>query len=91
MSVRAYAHRMERGKIFLHEAPDAASSWEEPGIKWLASQEGVYRVKGPMCRWEMTQSDKDGPGYIRKETGWLTNSRELAELLQGTFESRSEQ
>ena len=39
-----------------------------------------------MCRWEMMATDRrglQGTGYVRKETGWLTNSRELAELLEG--------
>ena len=83
VSVRAYARQMRKGKVFLHEAPKEAGSWEEPDMVWLAAQPGVIRVNGPMCRWDMTQEDAAGVGFIRKETGWLTNSQVLADLLQG--------
>ena len=53
----------------------------------LASTPGAYVVKGPMCNWGMEAIDKkkDPPekGLVRKETGWMTNSKELAELLEG--------
>ena len=82
-SVRAYARQLLHGKCFLHEAPRDAESWNEPDMVWLAAQPGVHWVKGPMCRWKMTQADAQGEGYIRKETGWLTNDESLAHLLGG--------
>ena len=45
-----------------------------------------------MCRWEMMATDRhglQGTGYVRKETGWLTNSRELAELLEGECSNKA--
>jgi len=83
VSVQAYARQLKKGKLFLHEAPKSASSWKEPDMKWLSAQPGVHRVDGPMCRWEMKQEDEEGEAYVRKETGWLTNCEELAQLLQG--------
>eukprot|EP00973_Karenia_brevis_P011880 1612471-Karenia_brevis.AAC.1 len=41
-----------------------------------------------MCRWGMKQEDQDGEGYIRKETGWLTNCSELADLLEGECKNK---
>ncbi len=82
-----YWRQIERGRIFLHEHPWSASSWSEPEIVALSERPDVYVVKGPMCRWEMTATDRKvwphRTGYVRKETGWMTNSKELAELLEG--------
>ena len=50
-------------------------------MQWLASQPGVYYVEGPMCHWHMTSTDAQGEALVKKETGWLTNSYELANLL----------
>ena len=74
---------MNKSKYFLREALKGARSWQELDMKWLEAQEGVYRVDGAMSRWEMMQTDSEGPGYVRKESGWLTNSQELAKLLEG--------
>jgi len=82
-----YWRQIHRGRLFLHEHPWGASSWKEPEITALSSRPDVYIVKGPMCRWGMESTDKrvDPPrtGYVRKETGWMTNSKRLAELLEG--------
>ena len=45
----------------------------------------MYVVRGPMCKWGMTATDRrglQGTGFVRKETGWMTNHPGLAELLE---------
>jgi hypothetical protein len=55
-----------------------------PEVKELEADSRVYKVTGPMCRWEMKAKDKDGnEGFVRKETSFLTSSKELAEILSG--------
>ena len=45
----------------------------------LASDPRVVVVKGAMCAWSMMDVDiHEVPGYVRKHTGWLTNSRCIA-------------
>ena len=73
-TVHLYRLQMAMGLYFLHEHPDGASSWNEPGMAYLANSSGVHRVTGDMCRWGMTQYDDNGPGLIKKPTGSLTNS-----------------
>ncbi len=36
-----------------------------------------------MCKWGMVSEDAQGPGFVLKPTGWLTNSKFLAETLKG--------
>ena len=45
----------------------------------------MYVVRGPMCKWGITATDRrglQGTGFVRKETGWMTNHPGLAELLE---------
>ena len=55
----------------------------------LLAMDGVVYVQGPMCRYEMQLPDhlrdeSDGVReYIRKETGFITNSVEIAMELDG--------
>ena len=51
----------------------------------ISSRDDVYVVRGPMCKWGMTATDRrglQGTGFVRKETGWMTNHPGLAELLE---------
>ena len=85
-SCELYKKQYEAGRWFLHEAPWGAASWKDPEIQELASKPGVQKVRGPMCRWEMSATDKrglQGTGFVKKETGWLTNCKPLAEPLEG--------
>eukprot|EP00972_Heterocapsa_arctica_P100962 14881623-Heterocapsa_arctica.AAC.1 len=44
-----------------------------------------------MCRWGMKAADKNGRvGYVKKETGRMTNSPELEDALEDYCECMSE-
>ena len=86
VSCKMYRKQYDSGRWFLHEAPWGAASWKDPQVQAILALPGVYLVKGPMCRWEMKATDRrglQGHGYVRKETGWLTNNERLASLLKG--------
>ena len=88
-SVDLYEEQYRQGRYFLHEAPWSATSWKDPKVVELASKPGVYTVRGPMCRWGMQATDRrglQGTGYVRKETGWMTNHPELAAILKGEWQ-----
>ena len=70
------------GLYFLHEHPHNAKSWGNALMQELLRKEGVYRVRGDMCTWGMKQCDQEGEGLIKKPTGFLTNSREIAKILE---------
>jgi hypothetical protein len=86
-SIRFYRQQMSRDRYFLHEHPWGADSWHEPEMESLINEPNVFLVKGPMCRWGMKAIDRrENPpreGFVRKETGWLTNSPVLAKILEG--------
>ena len=76
-----YFEQMKRGDYFLHEHPAGASSWQTPAMVRLSAAPGVVRVTGDMCAHGMWQTDKEGPGLVRKPTGFMTNSPCLAERV----------
>ncbi len=79
----SYKEQYHRGRLFLHEHPKPAGSWQEPEIKEVQELPGVFTVQSPMCKWHMVAEDGEGVGYVRKETLWMTNSKILAEALGG--------
>lgn len=86
VACRNYRMQYDRGRYFLHEHPWPAESWNEPEMQELLTLPGVRKVKGPMCRWDMRAEDKrglQGEGFVRKETGWVTNCPAIAEVLEG--------
>ncbi|CAK0855964.1 unnamed protein product [Prorocentrum cordatum] len=89
VAIEAYNKQYDAGRYFLHEHPATATSWKEQGMEELMSREGVYYAQGPMCRYglqlpEKYRDESDGvPEYVRKETGFITNSEEIWHELNG--------
>ena len=69
------------GRYFLHEHPQGAWSWRTPDILSLMRTPGVGGRVGDMCRHGMVAANSDGPGLVRKPTGWLSNSSALLDEL----------
>ena len=47
---RCYELQWREGRNFLHEHPQAASSWQEREIQRLLQEEGVNKTVGDRCR-----------------------------------------
>ena len=82
-AVGAYTEQHRNGRFFLHEHPRPSSSWEEPEVQKLMAMEGVIVVESPMCKWHMMSEDNQGAGFVKKETRWVTNSPEVAKIIEG--------
>ena len=75
---------MEMQKHFVHEHPEDSSSWKMPEIQSLNNDPRVYSIDGPMCRWSLrTRGLKNKTEFMRKQTRWITSSKEIAEVLRG--------
>ena len=89
VAVDAYLAQHRAGRYFVHEHPKGAASWLEDCVGRLKEEPGCVYVEGPMCRWEMRLPDhlhdeSDGiREYVRKETGFITNSPHIAQTLSG--------
>ena len=55
-----------------------------PLVQSLASDPTVRSIDGPMCRWSLkARGSNDKVEFMRKQTRWLTSSKEIAEVLRG--------
>ena len=53
-----------------------------PEVQSLVNDPRVHSIDGPMCRWSLkTRGSKSE--FMRKQTRWLTSSKEIAEVLRG--------
>ena len=77
-----YAEQAAAGRYFLHEHPSGASSWGLTAVKALQELHGVTRVNADQCQYGATAvSGTQRGGQVKKPTGFLTNSPELASAL----------
>ena len=73
-----YLKQVARGCYFLHEHPGFADSWTERCVQEVWAKKGVRRVLSDQCMFG--QPNEQGEP-IRKPTGFLTNSTEIAACL----------
>ena len=78
---KLYRMQVEGGRYFLHEHPQAATSWREPCMQKLLQEEGVQRVIGDQCQYGSNVKGGNHEGPARKSTGFLTNSPCIARKL----------
>ena len=74
---------LARGKHFLHEHPQgASSSWKEGCVERLANQDGVNTTVGHLCQYGMAIIDESGASVpIMKPTRWLSSSIQMLRRL----------
>ncbi len=84
-----YREQHEAGRFFLHEHPQAASSWEEESIRAVRELEGVEVVTADQCQYgaEVTVGSYRGEP-VRKATGFMSNAPKLLEELSRRCGSR---
>ena len=76
--------QMKMQKHFVHEHRKDSTSWEMPEVQSLINDLRVYSIDGPVCRWSLrTRGSKDKTEFVKKQTRWITSSKEVAEVLRG--------
>ena len=73
-----YQAQVDDGKYFLHEHPQAASSWNLDCVRAILEQDFVERTVCDQCQY--SHEDRDG-NPVRKATGWMSNSPEILKQL----------
>ena len=72
----------ESGRIFLHEHPNSAGSWQELAIAKLLKLLGVHKAQLDMRQYGLQTAGPDGTiGFAKKTTSLLTNSEIMAKTL----------
>ena len=75
--IELYTIQMEAGRCFLHEHPEAASSWAMPEVVKMLTLEHVDLVTCDMCAFGMKINDPEGNAPAKKGTKLMSNSPEV--------------
>jgi hypothetical protein len=82
LCIERYRRQIKKKRYFLHEHPAGADSWDEEEMQRLQQEPDVFTVAGPMCACGMSiHAKRKGSGLVYKDTKWVTNSPEIAEVL----------
>ena len=82
--VQAYKLQVAMQNHFVHEQHKDSASWDVPEDQPLVSDPRVRSTEGPMCRWSLkARGSNEKVEFIRKQTRWITSSKEIAEVLRG--------
>ena len=75
---RNYQHQYDAGRVFLHEHPQQASSWNEGCMRKIVSLPGVSWVD--MHQRQLGQTYGQGH-HAKRPTRWFPNSRHILKKL----------
>jgi len=79
-----YRYQVSKGRLFLHEHPANAWSWQLEIIQHVSQLPGVDVVTGDQCLF----GQKVQKQFARKRTRWMSNCPEICDALQGLCDGR---
>ena len=82
---KIYKMQYEAGRVFLHEHPATAQSWQESEIQKMLKLPGVARYDLDMCQFGLQTSGAIGTGPVKKATTLMTNSKIMGTALSKKF------
>ena len=80
-------------RYWLHERPGGHASWRERTMRKFTKISTTYCVKGLVCKWGVQKLGSESSEYIRKTTGFFTNSwrESKISLLESYFEEHAQE
>ena len=76
---KLYAKQARAGRLFLHEHPAHATSWNEPCVLEVLQLTGVSRITADQC--QLGQQAENGQP-IMKQTGFMSNCADILSRLE---------
>ena len=76
-----YQLQAAENRVFIHEHPRTAKSWDEPSMRKIMALSNVKKVNLDMCRFNLKVKSAKGFELVRKPTTLLTNSQIIAESM----------
>ena len=80
--------QLKEGRLFLHEHPANATSWDEPCVLEVLQHVGVRRITADQC--QLGQQASNGEP-IRKPTGFMSNCDDVLDQLHRRCKGRNGQ
>ena len=75
---KLFAKQAAAARLFLHEHPGNATSWNEPFVREVLQLRGAARITADQC--QLGQEAEDGEP-VRKPTGVKSNCEDILEQL----------
>ena len=84
--MQCHMRRHFADRYWLREHPGGHASWREPTMRKLTKESTTYFVKGLVCRWNVQRMPPESSEYVRKTTGFFTNSWRIKKALESYFQ-----
>ena len=84
-----FADRYWLDVYWLHEHPGGHASWRQPTMRKFTEKSTTYFVKGPVCKWNVQKMRSESSEYVRKTTGFFTNSWRIKIALESQLEEHA--
>ena len=68
----------------------ACTSWTHDE-KICKKEPSTYHVRGPICKWNIHKMQSESNEYVRKTTGFFTNSWRIKFALESYFEEHAKE
>ena len=78
-------------RYWLHEHPGGYASRREPTMRKFKKESTTHCVKGLVCRWNIQKMRPESSEYVRKATGFFTNSWRIKMALESHFEEHAQE
>ena len=89
--LQCYMRQHFADRYWLHEHPGGQASWREPTIKKFTKESTTYFVKRPVCRLNVQKMRSESSEYVRKTTGFFTDSWRIKIVLESYFEEHAQE
>ena len=89
--MQCYMRQHLADRYWLHEHPGGHSSWREPTMRKFTKESTAYFVKGPVCRLNVQKMQSESSEYVRKTTGFFTDSWRIKIALESYFEEHAQE
>ena len=89
--MHCYLRQHLADRDWLQEHPGGHASWREPTMTKFTKESTTCFVKGPVCRWNVQKTRSESSAYVRKTTGFFTNSWRFRIALESYFEEHAQE
>ena len=87
--VQCYMRQHFADRCWLHEHPGGHSSWRESTRMNFTKESTTHCVKRPVCRGNVQKMRSESSEYVRKTTGFFTNSWRIKIALESYIEEHA--
>ena len=89
--MQCYMRQHFADRYWLHEHPGGHASWREPAMRKFTKESTTYFVNGPVCRCNFQKMRSESSEYVRKTTGFFTNSWRTNIALESYFKEHAQE